>query len=148
MTFERIAVVPPAGLRGYDAKLVSDVLSIDTGTESLVQQQFGPEVDVNTIMRRYGITQSEPLGTASGVYGDFTGISDYESALERVEGARRKFMELPAEVRERFDNDPGVLIRRAGEMQPEAFEGLFVGSVEPAPVIRTADGYDSQTPAP
>lgn len=125
--FQRIVVTAPAGLRGYDAKLVSEQYSWDTGDVSKVQQQFGTEVDVNTIMRRYGISQALPLGPSTGVYGDFTGISDYESAVERIEGARKRFMELPAEVRERFDNDPGVLIRRAGEMEPEAFESLFVG---------------------
>lgn len=129
--FERISVTPPAGLRGYDAKLVSELYSIDTGNESKTQQQFGVEVDVNTIMRRYGITQTAPLGDGSGVYGDFTDIHDYESAVAKIEGARQKFMELPAEVRERFNNDPGVLIRKAQELPEAQFDALFVGDSAP-----------------
>lgn len=122
------AATPPPSLHGYNAKEVSIYTSIDTGSESKVQQQFAGEVDVNTIMRRYGISQSAPLGPATGVYGDFTDISDYESAVARIEGARDRFAALPAEVRERFMNDPGVLIRRANEMEPDAFNALFVGN--------------------
>jgi len=117
----------PVSLRGYDAKGVSNQTSISTGIESKVQQQFAEEVDVNTIMRRFGISGVEPLGVASGVYGDFTDIHDYESALERVRGAQERFMELPADVRERFNNDPGLLIRRATEMEPKDFDSLFAG---------------------
>lgn len=124
---ETAAPAPPS-LHGYNAKEVSIILSVETGAESKVQQQFATEVDVNTIMRRYGISQSAPLGPATGVYGDFTDISDYDSAVARIEGARDRFAALPAEVRERFDNDPGVLIRRAGEMEAEAFQALFVGN--------------------
>lgn len=126
--FERIFVEPPASLRGYDAKAVSDLYSWDTGSQSKVQQHLGVEVDVNTIMRRHGITGALPLGPATGVYGDFTDISDYESAVERVRGAEKRFMELPADVRERFKNDPGLLIKRATEMEPDAFEAMFVGN--------------------
>lgn len=120
--------VAPPSLRGYDAKAVSVATSVDTGDRSKVQQHFAEEVDVNTIMRRHGITAALPLGPATGVYGDFTDIHDYESAVERVKGAEKRFAELPAEVRERFKNDPGLLIRRATEMEPEAFGALFVGN--------------------
>lgn len=125
---ERVVTEPPVSLRGYDAKAASLDTSIDTGSESKVQQHLGVEVDVNTIMRRHGITGALPLGPATGVYGDFTDISDYESAVERVRGAEKRFQELPAEVRERFKNDPGLLIKKATEMEPDAFEALFVGN--------------------
>jgi len=125
----KVNAEPPVSLRGYDAKGVSDSLSVDTGDRSKVQQHLGVEVDVNTIMRRHGITKALPLGESTGVYGDFTDIYDYESAVERVRGAEKRFMDLPAEVRERFKNDPGVLIRKATEMEPEAFNALFVNDV-------------------
>lgn len=131
---ERIEGSPrPASLRGYDAALVSDETGVDTGSESLVQQHFVDEVDINTIMRRYGVTRELPLGPATGIYGDFTGISDYESAVERVEGARERFMKLPASVRERFRNDPGELIRAAENLPEEEFLGMFEAT-PPAPV--------------
>lgn len=122
-----VGVIPPPGLRGFSAREVSDATSLETGPETYTQQHFREEVDVNTIMRRFGVTQELPLGPATGIYGDFTGITDYESAVERIEGARNAFMQLPAEVRERFDNDPGKLIAAAEVMPPEEFEALFSG---------------------
>lgn len=123
----------PTSLRGYDAKAWSDVTGIDTGDQTLVQQQFANEVDINTIVRRFGITGSMPFGQASpGVYGDFTEISDYESAMERVRKVDEGFMRLPPEVRERWDNDPGKLIRFANQLTEE---DLSVPPAEPAPVV-------------
>lgn len=116
----------PASLRGYDVKAVSLLTSLDTGEETLVQQQFGEEVDVNTIMRRYGMTGAAPFGEDAGVYGDFTGIHDYDSAVARIDAARARFMELPASVREKFNNDPGELIRRANEMDEAELAKEFV----------------------
>lgn len=124
----------PPGLRGYDAKEVSRVTATHTGSESLVQQHLKDEVDINTIMRRFGVTDQLPLGPRTGIYGDFTGISDYESAVERVRGAQERFMELPAEIREKFRNDPGELIAAANSMPPEEFEALFAAPEVP-PVV-------------
>lgn len=127
---ERVDHMPkPLPLRGYDAKKHSEDTSIHTGSDSRVQQQYANEVDVNTIMKRYGITATAPLGPATGVYGDFTDIEDYESAVERIRGAEARFMALPAAVRERFGNNPGELIRRAYAMPPEEFTKLFAGDV-------------------
>lgn len=122
---------------GYDAGCLSDMTAREAGPGdvSLVQQQFGEEVDINTIVRRFGLTQEMPSGIAGGVYGDFSGITDYESAVEAIDRARSGFMKLPAEVRDRFGNDPARLIRLAHEL-PEAefvraFEGTPMGGVEP-----------------
>lgn len=137
---EAVTFALPVSLRSYDAAQHSRATSTFTGSESLVQQHLRDEVDINTIMRRFGLTRELPLGPASGVYGDFTGISDFQSALDRIEGARDRFMALPPDVRERFDNDPGKLIAMASEMPGAEFEALFSGAsaapVEPvvAPV--------------
>lgn len=129
-----------ASLRSYDSKTVSEETSFDTGDKSLVQQHFQDEVDINTIVRRFGLTRAMPGGVGEGVYGDFTEISDYESAVEKVERARSSFMKLPADVRERVHNDPGELIRLSQELTEEEFLGRFrAGEVveplaPPAPV--------------
>lgn len=119
----------PPGLRGYDAKLVSEMTSIDVSGPSPVQQHLRDEVDINTIVRRYGITGEMPFGNAGGVYGDFTGISDYEGALEMVERAQAGFMTLPPEIRERFQNDPGQLVAFARSVS----EDEFSAAMQPAP---------------
>lgn len=115
-------------MRFENAAYYSDKTGVDTGPETIVQQHFADEVDINTIVRRFGIGPSTPLGASAGVYGDFTGVSDYESALNTVRRAEQGFMTLPADVRERFDNDPGKLIEFAEGMSMDE----FVSALEPA----------------
>lgn len=110
-------------LRAYDAHAVSLESAVHTGSESVVQQHLVDEVDINTIVRRFGITASRPSGDVGGVYGDFTGITDFESAVEAVERAQAGFMALPAEVRERFGNDAGRLLERAQQATAEVLDG-------------------------
>lgn len=128
-----LSQVEPPGLRGYDAKEVSVEESVHTGTETIVQQQFRDEVDINTIVRRFGVTGQMPFGADAGVYGDFTGISDYESALSMIEGSRSRFNSLPPEVRERFGNDPGRMIEFAQSVSEEEF--LAGTQPSPPPVV-------------
>jgi len=110
----------------------------DTGRVTIVQQQFIDEVDINTIVRRFGLTREMPSGVEGGVYGDFTGISDYESALAAVERAQEGFMTLDPEVREKFANDPGQYLAHVAGMSDEELE-VASGRKQPevAPVIDT-----------
>lgn len=110
-----------------DRKKWSDEYGLVYPQDTLVQQHFGPEQDINAIVKRFGISRSQPFGAAqgAGLYGDFTGIEDYESAIERIRGADERFMRLPADVREKFDNDPGKLLRFANEMEEPEFVSLF-----------------------
>lgn len=136
-TFDYVPDSLEPGLRRYDAKKLSDALAIDTTLEpTLVQQQFADEVDVNTIVRRFGITREMPFGTAEGVYADFSGVTDYQSALDKISDARERFMGLPPDVRERFNNDPGELIEFAQRVSPEEFDAAFA-PVEPDPPVNT-----------
>lgn len=100
----------PTSLRAYSAREVSDSVALHTGTETLVQQHFQDEVDINTIVRRFGITRQMPSGQEGGAYGDFTGISDFHTAVAAVERARNGFLALDPEVRENFGNDPGAYL--------------------------------------
>jgi len=115
----------------YDPRAESDAVAVDTGSETLVQQSFKEEVDVNTIARRFGVTSSMALGPGKPMYGDFTGITDFDSAVALVDGARKRFGKLPAELREEFGNDPANLVRFASSSTPEEFEEFF--APEPAP---------------
>lgn len=81
------------------------VVSDDFGP-SLAQQAFKDEVDINSILKKYKITGRMPVSVNLPSYGDFSGVSDYRSAAEAMRRASNAFMELPAEVRKRFSNDP------------------------------------------
>lgn len=78
---------------------------------SLTQQQFVEDCDINVLARRFGLTDS-PMPMAPidpRYYGDFTDVPDLRTALDLVNDARNRFMELPAKMRERFNNQPGRL---------------------------------------
>lgn len=125
---KRVEREPPASLHGYDARAHSRSFQLVSPKDdvSLVEQQHKDEVDITTIVRRFGMTGVLPKGRTGGVYGDFTGISDYETAREALSRADASFMELDAEIRARFDNSPGQFLRWA-EHDPEEFERRVQG---------------------
>lgn len=77
---------------------------------SLAQQQFKDDVDINVLLERFKVTGVMPQSVVLPQYGDFVGINDYRSALDAVRRAKDSFMDLPANVRARFDNDPQKLL--------------------------------------
>ncbi|QXP44314.1 MAG: internal scaffolding protein [Arizlama microvirus] len=95
----------------YDADLVSKEtgLFIDE-KESVTQQSFRDECDINEIVRRFGLTGDLPQNVQMPISGDFRAITDFQSAMETVTKAQHEFMSLPASIRDRFANDPARLI--------------------------------------
>lgn len=77
---------------------------------SRTQKEFKEEADINEIVRRFGLTGELPENVRVPVSGDFTGIDDYQSALNAVIAADNAFNELPAELRARFANSPQKLL--------------------------------------
>ena len=86
---------------------------LDCRTPSRTQQQFKEECDVNNILRNY--VNTGVLTHTSDVlpqFGDFSNVpSDYGEALALIQKSEEEFMTLPSEVREKFDNRPGNLIK-------------------------------------
>lgn len=122
----------------YDTKVVSDQTGLRCEDVSLAVQSERDEVDINTIVRRFGLTGRLPEDVRLPQYGDFTGVSDYQSALNAVIAADKAFMELPAEVRSEFGNDPQALVEACGD--PEQRDrlkalGLLKPEVKPADPI-------------
>lgn len=94
----------------YDVDAVSRLTGLLCTDPSRAQQQFRDECDINTIVERFGLTHEVPAGARMPSYGDFTGISDFHSAMTAVRQAQEQFMQLPAQLRERFANDPQRLL--------------------------------------
>lgn len=95
----------------YDRDMVSDETGLDcTGDPGHTQQHFAEEVDINTIVRRFGLTGELPETNNMPISGDFTGITSFEEAMLQVRKANEAFMEFPAEIRAEFNNDPGRMI--------------------------------------
>lgn len=136
-------------LRAYDTAALSRATAVDcTDAPCIVQQQWCDEVDINTIVRRFGVSpvQRSPV---EGVYGDFTGIHDFESAVAAIDRARRNFAALPPEVREKYKNDPGRFLRETAELEDDELDGV-VPAPEPVKETTLADVVEalraSQTP--
>ena len=66
--------------------------------------------DDNNILRQFNVTGLLPEAPLSPRYGDFSGITDYHTAMNAVIAAEDGFMALPADLRARFQNDPAQLI--------------------------------------
>lgn len=94
------------------------------------KQSFRDECDINTIVRRFGVTGVAPMSGRMPTYGDFSGISDFQSAMEVVTAAREAFASLPAAVRERFANDPQRLLGFLGD-EANRDEAIRLGLVNP-----------------
>ena len=94
----------------YDTNAASDESGVACEEPSLAQQHFKDECDINNILRQFNISGMLPANPLSPRYGDFSGIGDYQSALNAVIAAEDQFMALPANIRARFDNDPAQLI--------------------------------------
>lgn len=73
---------------------------------SLAQQHFKDEVDINVLLEKFKVTGQMPSGLRLPTYGDFTGINDYQTALNALNLARDEFMRVPATIRARFGNSP------------------------------------------
>lgn len=76
-------------------------------------QEFKDECDVNNILRNY--VNTGVLTHTSGqipVFGDFSQMpSDYGEAVMLIEESKKQFLQLPSNIRERFDNDPLNLVK-------------------------------------
>ena len=94
----------------YDTDAASNESGLACEEPSLAQQHFKEECDINTILQKFNITGLLPQTPLSPRYGDFSGIGDYHTALNRVIAAQDEFDALPAQIRARFENDPSKLI--------------------------------------
>lgn len=108
----------------YDRDAASNESGLACEEPSLAQQHFKDECDINNILRQFNITGLLPEQPLSPRYGDFTGIGDYHTALNRVIAAQDEFDSLPAQIRAKFDNDPANLIEFLNDdaNRPEAEE--------------------------
>lgn len=81
---------------------------VDTGDKSMTKQSMSDACDINKIMAKYERTGVITHARANaGFYADVSAVGDYHAAVLQVQAARDLFMSLPAQLRSRFDNDPG-----------------------------------------
>ena len=131
----------------YDMDEVSNETGLKCEDLSLTQQHMKDECDINVIVERFGVTGKVPITPIEPSYGDFSGVGDYHTALNKINDTRERFMTLPAKVRAKFDHDPYQLVNFLMDEanRSEAIElGLINGEytvkvVSPEPVEQAKD---------
>lgn len=130
----------------YDRDAASNESGLACEDASLTQQHFKDETDINNILRQFNVTGMLPEHILSPRYGDFSGISDYKTALDRVMDAHEEFMGLPAHLRAQFDNDPENLIAFLND-ESNRSEAEKLGLVQPKN-LEEAPLVEEKTPTP
>lgn len=78
---------------------------------SRTKQAMKRECDINHIMKVYknhGVLTH--VNNRQANYGDFSNVPDYLEAQQLIINAQEQFSLLPSMIRERFDNDPAMLL--------------------------------------
>lgn len=114
----------------YNVDLVSLGSALVCRDASRAVQSQKEESDINTIVKRFGLTGELPKNVRIPQYGDFTEINDFHSAMNLVIMANDAFMSMPAEVRERFKNDPELFLEFFQDPKNRE-EGVKLGLVLP-----------------
>lgn len=117
---------------GYDTNAAGDESALECKDKTLAQQHMKDECDINVLVKRFVVTGEIPMLTLPPMQGDFSDAPTYQDALNLMVEAQRSFMQHPAEVRARFQNDPAQFVdfcsneqnrdemRRMGLFSPEA----------------------------
>lgn len=142
----------------YDMDKASEEHGTANNEPSMAKQSFAEEVDINTIVKRFGLTGELPTNIRMPTYGDFTEALDYHQALNAIARANEAFDAMPAEVRARFHNNPGEFVDfcekaenreeaiKLGLITPQAHQLLQAGS-NPALQEKTAPAAEKPAAA-
>lgn len=121
----------------YDTDVVSEQTGTECPEETLAQQQFKDDADINYMMERFGVIDNVPKVTNMPTSGDFTqNVTDYQTALNIMVWAKQEFMKQPADLRSRFNNDPQLFMNfmENPDNQDEAIKlGLATRRPDPKP---------------
>lgn len=100
-------------------------------------QADAAEVDINNIIKRIQKGATPPSLNGEPFYGDVSELSDLADAFMKIQAANDLFMSYPADVRERFQNDPVKMVEflEDGKNYDEAVKlGLALKRPDPEPV--------------
>lgn len=113
---------------------------------SLTKQGLRDECNIDTIIAKYHRTKVLPERNNPGFYGDFTQVSDFQSAIEQVREANVGFQTLPAKIRRRFNNRPADLLNFLSDAANRA-EALELGILVPEQQVKAAEAASEASPA-
>ena len=99
----------------FDPDVVSNETAVDTGEDAVTQQCFKDECDINILLAKFAVTGQLPENVRVPQYVDFEEAFDFQSSMNVIRAAEEAFNAMPAEVRDRFQNDPGRFLEFAND---------------------------------
>lgn len=135
----------------YDTNTAGDESGLECLDKSLAQQHQEEESNINNIVKRFTQTGELPQRTMPPMQGDFQDAPDFQAAMDLVVEARMAFMQHPADVRARFNNDPAQFVdfcsneqnrdemRKMGLWSPEAAASFAKQEANKADLIREGE---------
>lgn len=117
---------------------------------SLTKQSFADECNINSICKKFGLTGHEravPLNGRPFFYGDVASAPSYREAVSVVATVRNRFSFLPAELRDRFKNNPEVLLEWMSKEENRA-EAIKLGLISKPVDLQAGKGEEGAAPPP
>lgn len=130
----------------YDRDTVSRSTGLRDFGPSRTIQAHAQETDINFILEQFGVTGTLPYARFPPSYGDFSGVSDYQTAMEVLLEAQSAFMALPSAIRAQFDNDPASFVDFAEN--PANLSKLQEWGLAPATPPAPRQAGDENPPTP
>lgn len=109
--------------------------------KSLTRQSEAADADINVIVKRFEQTGVMPVDQREALFMDVSDVGDFRQIRDHVNFVNEAFMQLPAELRARFDNDPSVFLDFTSDPanRSELVKlGLLPKEVETTPPISAA----------
>lgn len=125
----------------YDRDQASNDSGLVCDDVTRTKQSFKEECDINTIVRRFGITGEAPQNVTPPSYQAFNDVFDFRSAMHAIMDAEKSFMAMPSDVRGRFQNDPQLFLEFCGNPanQEEMVRMGLAVKIEEPPKTATLD---------
>ncbi len=102
--------MPPKNGTHYTAVDTPPKVLLDNFGPTRTKQSEAKATNINTIVKQYDRTGVLPQDGREALYMDVSDVPDYRSALDQVNRADEMFMQLPADLRARFENEPAVFL--------------------------------------
>lgn len=111
---------------------------------SMTQQAKANETNINKIMSRYNATGQMPvaLHNSQPRFGDFSNVTDYQTAHNSIAQTNEAFQKLPAKIRNRFQNNPSSLLDFLQNPENNE-EAISLGLMAPAPDLDASNEVEN-----
>ena len=98
--------IPLRTMYNYDVVAVSNETALSVFEPTLTVQSEAENCDINVILQRFGQGVPPPINSRPPLEIEWDSAGSFQESMNLVVKAREAFMEVPANVRARFHNDP------------------------------------------